>query len=468
MQSPQAATGSALEREQGLARQLTSRQMSMIAIGGAIGTGLFLGSSLAVRIAGPAVILSYVIGAGIALLIMGALAEMAVAHPTAGSFGLYAELYVSKWAGFAVRYTYWACQCIAIGGEAIAVATYCEWWFPGSTLWIWVAASSALILAVNAFGVGGFGEFEYWFSSIKVTAIIAFIAVGIFEIVSWGSHRGAGFANLSAHGGFFPLGASGMWLAMVFVIFSYIGTEVVAVTAGEAKDPETAIPRALRSMVIRLSIFYLGAITILVCLMPWNQIQPGADVTASPFVRVFQAIHIPAAAQIMNVVVLTAALSSMNCDLYLCSRTMFSLARGGYAPKSLGDVTARGVPLRSLVSSTAGVLIATFAAWRFPATAFVYLFGVALFGGLFVWMMIFVTHFYFRRAWVAGGNRKLPVRMWGYPYLTILGAALIAAIILSTIWVDGMQQTLEAGLPWLGALTAIYFVWKRKAKPAAD
>lgn len=434
----------------------------MIAIGGAIGTGLFLGSSLAVRVAGPAVILSYVIGAGIALLIMGALAEMAVAHPTAGSFGLYAELYVSKWAGFVVRYTYWAAQCIAIGGEAIAVATYCQWWFPHSTLWIWVAASSALIVAVNAFGVGGFGEFEYWFSSIKVTAIIAFIAVGVFEIVSWGSHRGTGFANLTAHGGFFPFGAKGVWLAMVFVIFSYIGTEVVAVTAGEAKDPETAIPRALRSMVVRLSIFYLGAITILVAEMPWNQIQPGQDVTASPFVRVFESIHIPGAAHIMNVVVLTAALSSMNCDLYLCSRTMFSLARGGYAPKPLGEINSRGVPLRSLLSSTAGTMVAIFAAYSFPRTAFVYMFGVALFGGLFVWMMIFVTHFYFRRAWLASGKAPPHVRMWGYPYLTILGALLILAIILSTIWVDGMQPTLEAGLPWLGVLTIVYFVWMRK------
>jgi len=439
----------------------------MIAIGGAIGTGLFLGSSLAVRVAGPAVILSYVIGAGIALLIMGALAEMAVAHPTAGSFGLYAELYVSKWAGFAVRYTYWAAQCIAIGGEAIAVATYCQWWFPNSTLWTWVAASSALIVAVNAFGVGGFGEFEYWFSSIKVTAIIAFIVVGVFEIVSLGSHQGVGFANLTQHGGFFPMGAKGMWLAMVFVIFSYIGTEVVAVTAGEARDPEAAIPAALKSMVARLSIFYLGAITILVAEMPWSQIQPGADVSASPFVRVFQTVHIPGASHIMNVVVLTAALSSMNCDLYLCSRTMFSLARGGYAPKSLGDINSRGVPLRSLLSSTAGVMIATFAAYKFPNTAFVYMFGVALFGGLFVWMMIFVTHLYFRRAWVASGNPPPRVRMWGYPYLTILGAALVLAIILSTIWVDGMQPTLEAGLPWLLALTAAYFLWARRSKSAS-
>src|ERR1700730_15165711 len=237
-------TAATLARESGLARQLTARQMGMIAIGGAIGTGLFHGSALAVRTAGPAVILSYLIGAIIALLMMGVLSEMAVAHPTAGSFGLYAELYISRWAGFAVRYTYWACQCIAIGGEATAVATYCQWWFPRTPLWIWVVASSALVVGINGFGVGGFGEFEYWFASIKVTASIVFIAVGIFTLVSFGSHRGIGFGNFTEHGGFLPFGLKGVWMAMAFVIFSYIGTEVIAVTAAGAKEPRTAVPRA--------------------------------------------------------------------------------------------------------------------------------------------------------------------------------------------------------------------------------
>lgn len=456
-----------LSRESGLSRQLTARQMGMIAIGGAIGTGLFLGSALAVRTAGPAVILSYLIGAIIALLMMGVLSEMAVAHPTAGSFGLYAELYVSRWAGFAVRYTYWAAQCIAIGGEATAVATYCQWWFPHTALWIWVVASSALVIGVNAFGVGGFGEFEYWFSSIKVTAIIAFIAVGIFELVSFGSHKGSGLSNFTAHGGFLPFGFKGVWMAMAFVIFSYIGTEVIAVTAGEAKDPQTAIPRALRTMVSRLILFYVGAMVVLVGLMPWNQIQPGAAITASPFVRVFESIHIPGASHIMNMVVLTAALSSMNCNLYLCTRTMFSLSRGGYAPDTLGRVTTKGVPVGALLISSVGIFVASVVAYIYPQTAYVYLFGIALFGALFVWMMIFITHLFFRRAWVARGNAKLPVRMIGFPYLTILGGALVAAIILTTPWVEGMQPALEAGLPWLAFVSVIYFVWMRKPKAPA-
>jgi AAT family amino acid transporter len=461
-------TAATVAREGGLSRQLTARQMGMIAIGGAIGTGLFLGSALAVRTAGPGVILSYLLGAVIALLMMGVLSEMAVAHPTAGSFGLYAELYVSRWAGFAVRYTYWAAQCIAIGGEATAVATYCQWWFPQSALWIWVVASSGLIVAINAFGVGGFGEFEYWFSSIKVTAIIVFIAVGIFELVSIGSHKGIGFGNFTEHGGFLPFGLKGVWMAMAFVIFSYIGTEVIAVTAGEAKDPQTAIPRALRSMVSRLILFYIGAMVVLVGMMPWNQIEPGAGISASPFVRVFESIHIPAASHIMNAVVLTAALSSMNCNLYLCTRTIFSLSRGGYAPEALGRVTAKGVPVGALVISTAGILIASVVAYIYPQSAYVYLFGIALFGALFVWFMIFVTHLFFRRAWVGQGNAPLPVRMIGYPFLTVLGAALILAILISTIWVEGMQPALQAGLPWLAFISLVYFFWMRKARSSVS
>lgn len=460
---PKTGTDSTLAREAGLARQLTTRQMRMIALGGAIGTGLFLGSSLAVRTAGPAVILSYLIGAVITLLLMGALSEMAVAHPTAGSFGNYAELYISRWAGFVVRYTYWAAECIAIGGEATAVATYCQWWFPTMSLWVWVVASSILIVGVNALGVGGFGRFEYWFSSIKVTAIVVFIVVGLFELVSIGSHRGIGLGNFTQHGGFFPLGLKGVWLAMVFVIFSYIGTEVIAVTAGEAKDPQVAVPRAMHTMVSRLIVFYIGAMVVLIAEMPWNQIQPGTGVTGSPFVKVFESIHIPAASHIMNVVVLTAALSSMNCNLYLCSRMMFSLSRGGYAPAALGRVTARGTPIPALMISTLGVLVATVVAYLYPASAYVYLFGVALFGGLFVWMMIFITHFSFRRAWVARGNAPPAVRMIGYPYLTVLGACLIIAILASTIWVDGMEPTLQAGLPWLAFISLAYFVWKRRA-----
>lgn len=458
--SPSATT--ILQGEKGLSRRLSTRQMAMIAIGGAIGTGLFLGSSLAVHTAGPAVIVSYLIGAFLALLLMGALSEMAVAHPTAGSFGVYAELYLNRWSGFVVRYTYWACQCIAIGGEATAVAIYCRWWFPHIAPWVWILAFSVLLIAVNAAGVEKFGEFEYWFAMIKVVAILAFIAFGVVVLLGLvPSVHTPGLSNFLSGGGFFAHGVMGVWLAMCFVIFSYIGTEVVAVTAGEAAKPDEAVPRAMRTMVFRLIFFYIASMVVLVGVVPWMSIQPGGDVTASPFVRVFLLTHVPFATNLMNFVVLTAALSSMNCDLYLATRMIFSLSRGGYAPAEFGRVTKRGVPLFALLLSTTGLVVATVIAVLYPSSAYVYLFGIALFGGLFVWLMIFVTHLFFRRVWVARGGRSLPTRMVGYPYTSICGALLVAAIIISTWWVPGMRFTIYAGLPWLTLLTVVYFAWGR-------
>ncbi len=372
---------------------------------------------------------------------------------------------MSRWAGFTVRYTYWAAQAIAIGGEATAVAIYCHWWFPVVPAWVWIVVFSGILLYVNARSVGSFGEFEYWFAMVKVVAILLFIAFG--ALVLAGFVRGAphvGLRNFTSHGGFLANGIGGAWMALVFVIFGYIGTEVVAVAAGEAKDPEQSVPRAIRQMVVRLIIFYLGAMFVLVGIVPWTQVQPGADVTASPFVRVFQLIGVPAAAHIVNFVVLTAALSSMNCNLYLATRMIFSLARGGYAPRSLGRVSARGTPVRALIVTTFGLLVAVVMAIVFPNSAYVYLFGIALFGGLFVWFMIFVSHLFFRRKWEAAGGRRLPVRMWGYPYSTLLGAASLLAIVVTTWWVPAMRVTLAAGLPWLAATSVAYLLWLRRSR----
>jgi len=458
-------TEGALETGEQLNRRLTSPQLAMIAIGGAIGTGLFLGSSLAVRVAGPGVIFSYLIGAVLALLLMGALSEMAVAHSTAGSFGVYAELYVNRWAGFVIRYTYWLVQCIAIGGEAVAVSIYCQWWFPQTPQWVWIVGISLALIWVNASSVGNFGSIEYWFSMIKVVAIILFVVFGLVLLFGLGPRPAIGLRNYTAHGGFLPTGLKGVWMAMVFVIFSYIGTEVVAVTAGEAKDPQTALPRAMRSMLGRLILFYLGAITVLIGIVPWNQIQPGSDVTASPFVKVFQLIGVPAAAHIVNFVVITAAASSMNCNLYLVSRMIFSLSRGGYAPAVFGRVSKRGIPFNALLISAVGLFSATLVAYFYPQSAYVYLFGVSLFGGLFVWLMIFVTHLFFRHKWEALGRPRLPVRLIGYPYTSILGVAMLVAILTTTWWVEGMRITLIAGIPWLVFISVAYLFVRKKATP---
>lgn len=460
------ANAGVIEQGEQLSRQLSSPQLTMIAIGGAIGTGLFLGSSLAVHIAGPGVIVSYLIGAVITLLFMGALSEMAVAHPTAGSFGVYAEIYLNPWAGFTVRYTYWAAQCIAIGGEATAIAIYCQWWFPNTPKWIWVLGFAIGLLYVNSRSVASFGSFEYWFAMIKVVAIVLFVALGAALLTGVTPRPAIGFSNFTAHGGFLATGWRGVWMAMVFVIFSYLGTEVVAVTAGEARDPESAVPRAMRNMVARLVVFYLGAISVLIAIVPWNHVQPGADVTASPFVKVFQLIGIPAAAHIVNFVVITAAASSMNCNLYLVSRMMFSLARGGYAPAAFGRVSAHGTPVPALLVSAAGLGVALLVSVLYPDSAFVYLFGISLFGGLYAWLMIFITHLAFRRKWEAAGNPRPQVRLFGYPYTTLLGIAAITAIMTTTWWVEGMRVTLIAGVPWLAFLTVAYY-WNRSVKSNA-
>ncbi len=447
-----------LDREAGLKRQLNSRQLSMIALGGAIGTGLFLGSAISVRLAGPGVILSYTAGAFIALLLIWALAEMAVAHPVAGSFGVYAEIYIHPWAGFAVRYSYWLCQAVAIGSEMVAASIYCRLWFPQVPAWVWIAGFSAGVVYINARAVGSFGKFEYWFAMIKVVTIVLFLILGGALLLGIGV-KPLGLVNYTAHGGFLPHGLTGVWLGIAMAIFSYLGTESIAVTAGEASHPEVAVPRALRSMLARLSIFYIGAMAVLVGVMPWDR----AGLTESPFVRVFESMGIPAAAGVMNFVVLTAALSSVNTDLYLCSRTIFSLSRGGYAPRVFGRLNRAGVPLPAVLISSGGMLAALVLDLRFKETAYVHMLGAAFFGGLFVWMMIFVTHLMFRRRY----SGELLVRAPGYPWTSLAGLAALVGISISTWWVPELRITLIAGLPWLAFVSVCYLVWAKLNESSA-
>jgi AAT family amino acid transporter len=447
-------------RESGLRRKLTSSQVSMIALGGAIGTGLFLGSALSVRAAGPGVILSYAAGAIIALLLMWALAEMAVAHPVAGSFGVYAEIYLHPCAGFVMRYSYWLAQVIAIGSEVVAASIYCRYWIPGVPSWVWIAAFSVALVYVNAKSVASFGAFEYWFAMIKVVTIMLFLVLGIALLFGVGFKR-IGLSNYTGHGGFLPHGWLGVGLGIAMAIFSYLGTEIVAVTAGEAGDPSHAVPRALRLTLSRLALFYIGGIAVLVGVLPWDQ----AGLAESPFVRVFQAAHIPAAAGIMNFVVLTAALSSVNCNLYLTSRMIFSLSRGGYAPRTFGRLSRNGVPLSALLISSVGMFAALVLDKWFHETAYVYMLGSAFFGGLFVWMMIFVTHLIFRRRAPAGAIRFAPRGPWS----SLIGLAALTAVLISTWWVPGLRITLQAGIPWLAFITLCYFAWAcRRASGAAN
>jgi L-asparagine transporter-like permease len=455
----EAARAAAVEnQEAGLKRKLTSGQVSMIALGGAIGTGLFLGSALSVRAAGPGVILSYAAGAVIAMLVMWALAEMAVAHPVAGSFGVYAEIYLNPWAGFVIRYSYWLAQVVAIGSEIVAVSIYFKTWLPGVPSWIWIVIFSVVIVWVNALSVANFGTIEYFFALIKVVAIVLFIVLGAAMLFGIGFAR-IGTANYTGHGGFLPHGWTGVGLAITMAIFSYLGTEIVSVTAGEADDPKQAVPRALRQTLGRLALFYIGGIAILVGVLAWDKV----GLTQSPFVTVFKAAGIPAAAIVMNIVVLTAALSSVNCNLYLTSRMIFSLSRGGYAPRVFGKLTQKGVPLAALLVSSAGMGLALLLNLYYSATAFVYMIGAAFFGGLFVWIMIMLTHLAFRRHAPVGAVRFAPRGPWS----SLIGLVALVAVMVSTWWVPGFRITLEAGLPWLAFISLCYVAWAQWRKAQA-
>src|SRR6201996_5380318 len=350
---------SIIAREGGLHKELSKRQIVMISLGGAIGTTLFLSSGIALGYAGPAVLLSYAIAGFFAVAMVLSLSEMAVMHPAAGSFGTYAETYLNPWAGFIVRYTYWFAQVVATGFEAVAAGIYMTYWFPGSPVWLWSLGFIAIVLYVNSRSVGNFGTAEYWLAFIKVTAIILFIILGASRIFGLGTEA-VGLHNLyQLPGGFFPHGLHGMWMAVILGMLSFVGVEVIAVTSGEVPNPEKAIPAALRTMAIRLFLFYVLALAVVAAIIPWTQTGGSVTVAQSPFVKVLALSRIPYAAGIMNFVIVSAALSGMNANISLCSRMLFSLARGGHAPAVLGRLSKAGAPVAAVALSGACILIAT-------------------------------------------------------------------------------------------------------------
>jgi amino acid transporter, AAT family len=464
MTDPQRSRAAALPLEislpveaAGLHRRLSQRQLTMMAIGGAIGVGLFLGSGVTIRLAGPAVILSYLLGAGIALIMSYVLAEMAVVHPVAGAFGVYAEKYLNPWAGFSVRATYGVAQIIAIGAEVTAAGIYISFWFPSVPRWIWVVLVSGGLVALNSMQVNRLGEFEYWFAMIKVTAIVAFIAVGIFLIFGPGSHGATAWANLTQHGGFLPAGWKGVWLSLTITITSYMGVEVIAVTAGEAERPEVTIPRAMRNIAWRLILFYVLAIAVMVTMVPWDQSTSSSGLSGSPFVTAFSAAHVPFAAGIMNFVVVTAALSSVNTNLYLSTRMLFSLGREGYAPGWMGKVSRNGVPYRALLASTAGIVAAILLAVFAPKNAFLTLYGTAVAGMFFVWLVILYSHLRFRKTVARERLLSLSMRLPAHPIFTLAGIVLLAAISMTTFFVAGLRWSVPAFAVFLGLITLLYF-----------
>jgi AAT family amino acid transporter len=427
--------------------------MTMVAVGGSIGTGLLLGSAAALEVAGPSVIVSYIIAAFIAYTVAMALGELASVHPAAGSFGLYGELYLNPYLGFLARAAYWAAIAFSIGAELTASATYMTYWFPAVPGELWVIVFSALLLLVNLRSVGSYGRFEFWFSMIKLATIVAFILAGAALLLS-----GRVAPQFTAHGGFFPKGPIAPLLAVFWAIYAFGGIEMLSVTTGESHSSKD-IPRAARLSIFLLAGIYLGAITILVGVMPWNH----TGVSESPFVSVLRLAKVPAAAYLMNFVVLTAALSGANAKLYAASRLLFSMGRTGWAPASLGKLNASGSPRLALLVSSYGIVTALIIEHWAGQQSFVYIMGAAFSGLIFSWVLSLAAHVSFRRRLTPEQLAALPMRSplgaWG----SMLGFVLASITVLHTFFATRINAV--GGSVFFAALTAAYLFLKRRHQP---
>jgi L-asparagine transporter-like permease len=444
-----------INEEKGLHHELSAGQMAMVAVGGSIGTGLLLGSANAIGLAGPAVILSYVLAAFINFTVACALGELACAHPAAGSFGVYGDLYLNDWAGFLSRGGYWAAIAVSIGTELVASAVYMAYWFPHVPGIVWVALFSGALLLVNLLDVADYGRFEFWFAMVKVLTIAAFIVLGATLLLN-----GHVTPQYTAQGGFFPLGVLAPFLAMTFAIYAFGGIEFVAVSSGEARSPNE-IAKAIRITFAMLTVIYLGAIAILVGVMPWNH----AGAAESPFVTVFRSVKIPAASHLMNFVVLTAALSGANAALYVSSRMLFSMARSGWAPARLGQLNKHGSPKLALLVSSYGIVVALVLEKWVPTEAFVYILRAAFFGMMLSWIVSLAAHISFRRRASREQVRALPLRApfggWG----SIIGFTVVCAVILKG-WYDS-RVNLVSGVLYLLLLTAAWWLIKKTRSRSA-
>ncbi len=446
---PSPAHSPELPQEEGLRHQLSAGQMAMVAVGGSIGTGLLLGSGVAMEIAGPAAILSFLAAAFINFTVAMALGELASAHPAAGSFGVYGDLYLNPFAGFVARAGYWLGIALNIGAEMIAAATYMSYWFTGVRPYVWILIFSALLLLMNLRSVGSYGRSEFWLSMIKLVTILAFIVIGA------GLLLGRQVApQYNAHGGFLPNGPLSPLLAMTFAIYSFGGVEMVAVTTGESRSSKET-PRAVWLTFLTLSFVYIGAMVVLLGVMPWNH----AGVTESPFVTVFRAARIPRVSAVMNFVVLTAALSGANAALYVGSRMLFSLSRDGWAPARLGRLNTSGSPQYAVLVSSVGILFALAVDLWAPENAFRYVVGAAFTGMILSWLVSLAAHVNFRRRHSPQELDALPLRSplgtWG----SMLGFALVSAALLQT-WLSPIVN-LWSGLSCFAALSLAYFLISR-------
>ena len=437
-----------------LKKGLKQRHLTMIAMGGVIGAGLFVGSGTVISEAGPSAFLSYAITGVLIILVMRMLGEMATANPSTGSFSDYARQAIGGWAGFSVGWLYWYFWVIVIGFEAVAGAKVLQYWLPDVPLWLMSLVLMTLMTATNLFSVSSFGEFEFWFAGIKVAAIVVFLVLGtVFVLGAWPG-KSLDFSNLTTQGGFFPLGVGAIFSAIVVVIFSMVGAEVATIAAAESPDPGKSIARATNSVILRIAIFFVGSIFLLAVILPWNS----ADLAASPYVAAFKVMGIPYADHIMNAVVLTAVLSCLNSGLYTSSRMLFVLAARREAPTALMEVTKRGVPRNAILASTVVGFLCVIAAAVSPDTVFLFLLNSSGAVILFVYLLIAVSQIILRRR---TGSEELTVKMWLFPGLSfVVVAAILAVLVQMGTNAEVRPQLVLSLLAWALVLV-LYFVSKK-------
>ena len=443
-------------------RGLTARTVQMIAIGGAIGTGLFYGSGAAIQDAGPALILAYLV-AGLAIfVIMRALGELLIYRPIAGSFSDYATEFLGRYMGFAVGWTYWLVWATTCMAEITVAGNYVKYWLPAIPVWVTSAVVLGLLFAANLISVKLFGEAEFWFSIVKVTTILAMIVIGVAVLLplGFGPQQGPSLTNLWADGGVFPTGFNNALLSLQIVMFAYIGVELVGVTASEARNPKVTLRKAINSLPIRIGLFYIGSLVIIMSVQSWRAYHAGQ----SPFVSVFEYIGIPAAAGIVNFVLLTAALSSCNSGIYSTGRMLRTLSLKRDAPSRLATVNVRGVPLPGIVFSVTVIALGIIVNIVAPTSAFIYMASVAAIGIIFVWGSLLICHLVYRRRVAAGTLPGVDYRLPGAPLTNYLAMALLALVVVLLFFTSDGRTSLIAGGIWFAAMSGGYLVLERRRR----
>jgi GABA permease len=470
--SPPDAPGRPPTTSGGLQVGLKNRHLSMIAIGGVIGAGLFVGSSSAIASTGPGILLSYALVGTLVVLVMRMLGEMSAANPTSGSFSAHADRALGRWAGFSIGWLYWFFWVVVLAVEATAGAVILEEWIPAVPQWAWALIVMVVLTATNLVSVGSYGEFEFWFAGIKVVAISAFIVVGglaVFGLLPGTDSDQAGLSNLTGHGGFLPNGPGAILTGVLLVVFSFMGSEIATLAAGESKNPQQAVTKAVNSVVWRVGVFYLGSIFVVVALLPWD--DPSITENGS-YVAALDSLGIAHAGQIMNVIVLTSVLSCLNSGLYTASRMAFSLGERGDAPAAFARTTSRGVPMAAIVASVVFGFVAVFFNYEFPDSVFLFLINSSGAVALFVWLVICFSQLRMRKIIQREAPEKLVVRMWLYPYLTWATAALIVFVLgymLTDTEHDG-RETVTLSLLVAAVVVAIALVRERigRGRPAVE